>query len=158
MGENHMRTARLFALAVAGFVLLGILFNAKAKNDAAVDMYIHDRYVVLPHWSAIWIAVVICGVFAILYFASGRWLRNPLNSGLSLASFVLTVLPLAVLILTVLALHQPFPPERVSRLQNFILFHLAVPIAALTICFLLGCLLFAVNFCWALIRGLRTRG
>jgi len=153
MSENRMRTARLFALAAAGFVLLGIFFNVKGtKSD--VDVFVLDGYFLLYHDTFIWIAVVTCGVFALLYFTSARWLRTPLNKGLSLANLVLIVVPLALITWSLRGLNPLLERGHESRLETFLLFNIFIP----TIGFLLGCLLFAVNFCWTLIRGLRARG
>jgi hypothetical protein len=146
-----MRAAKLFTLAAAGFAVLGLLVKAKPSN-AAVDVFVRDGYFVLSNETFIRLAVVICGVFALLYFASGRWLRTALNTGLSLANFGLIVFPLALVTWSLSGLNPLFGPGQESRLQTFMLFYIVIP----TIGFLLGCLLFVVNFCWTVIRGLRA--
>jgi heme/copper-type cytochrome/quinol oxidase subunit 1 len=142
-----MRTVKLFAIAAVGFISLAFFLK-----DSPLDLYIHDNYFVLSRSMVTVLAAVICALFVLVYFSCERWLRIPLNRGLSLANFVLIVLPLAVLIWSLHAPAVTFRTANDSRQLTFMLLYLVAPL----ICFLLGCLLFVVNFGWSLTRLLRA--
>jgi hypothetical protein len=177
--DKAMRTARLFTFTAAGFVVLAPFWKMKGRTPG-LDLYIHDVYFVIPKWIepisktpfgrsnllilkslegvlkpalVTLIAAAICGMFGLLYFGCGRLLRIPLNRGLSLANFLLIVLPLGTLILELYLIHPIFESGSDSWVIKFFL----ITYFAWMICFIIGCMLFVINFSWTLVRVVRTR-
>jgi len=147
-----MRPARLFTFAVVGFAVLAP-FLEMVGYKPGFDLYIHDVYFVIPNWIVNLIAAAICGMFALLYFGCGRLLRIPLNRGLSLANFLLIVLPLSTLILELNFIHPNF--ERGP--DSWVIKAVLIAYSTWMICFVIGCMLFVLNLSWTLVRVVRTR-
>ena len=147
-----MRPARLFTFAAAGFAVLA-LFLEVGRRKQAFDLYIPVGYFVVPNWIFTLLAAAICGMFALLYFGCGRLLRIPLKPGLSLANFLLIVLPLVATIVELRSIHPNFENGPESWAIKFVL----ITYFAGMICFLIGCILFVLNFSWTLVRVLRAR-
>jgi len=150
--DKSTRPARLFTFAAAGFVVLGPLLEM-VRHKPSIDIYFHDGYFAIPNWMATLIAAAICGMFALLYFGCGRLLRIPLNRGLSLANFLLIVLPLGTLIFELHSIH----PNLESGLDSWAIKFVLITYIAWMICFIVGCMLFVLNFSWTLVRVARTR-
>jgi hypothetical protein len=168
--NKSLRPARLFTFAAVGFAVLAP-FLEMVGYKPGFDLYIHDVYFVIPKmWPSIaamtsarvasepsWIvnliAAAICGMFALLYFGCGRLLRIPLNRGLSLANFLLIVLPLSTLILELNFIHPNF--ERGP--DSWVIKAVLIAYSTWMICFVIGCMLFVLNLSWTLVRVVRTR-
>jgi hypothetical protein len=150
--DKAMRPTRLFAFAAAGFAVLALFWETMGRQPA-LDFYVHDVYFVVFNRLVILAAAVICGIFALLYFGCGRLLRIPLNRGLSLTNFLLVVLPLGALVWGFHSIHPNFGDGPDSWAIKFMLIS---TLAEMT-CFLIGGMVFVLNFGWTLVRVLRTR-
>jgi hypothetical protein len=152
MRDGLISPARLFTFAAVGFTVLAPFLEV-GRGQPAFDLYIHDVYFVVPNWIFTLLAAAICGMFAILYFGCGRLLRIPLKPGLSLANFLLIVLPLVATIVELRFIHPNFKNGPESWPIKFFVISYVLQM----ICILTGCVVFVFNFSWTLVRVLRTR-
>lgn len=118
---------------------------------AGVDFYTHDTYFVLaPRYAFLGFALL-CGLIGGLYYLGDRASGNRLHKGLTLAHFLFWIFAVLIsfaveftLVRTVLGGHDPSQ------------FWLVLAESASVAAFVIGALLFAVNFAWALVRKLRA--
>jgi heme/copper-type cytochrome/quinol oxidase subunit 1 len=119
---------------------------------AAFDLYLHDTYFVISHGHGILSFALLCAVFAALYYFGGRFLGPHLSNGLSLAHFLFWIFALVAVWAAEFALVHTVQARQDPN-QSWSL--LAGSVAA-ALAFLLGGLLFLINFAWAITRKLRT--
>jgi hypothetical protein len=150
--DKAMRPARLFTFAAVGFAALAPFLEI-GRRKQAFDLYIPVGYFIVPIWIFTLFAAAICGMFAILYFGCGRLLRIPLKPGLSLANFLLIVLPLVATIVELRSIHPNFENGPESWAVKFLVISFVLEM----ICILIGGMVFVLNFGWTLVRVLRTR-
>jgi hypothetical protein len=104
------------------------------------DVFVHDAYfVVVPANRFLFLVALICGIFAVLHFASSRWRLRPPNLLVGLVSFAIIVVFLIALFATSFLVRNDSPPH---YSQLYTLF------GALN-GFLLGFVFLAANLAWA---------
>jgi hypothetical protein len=150
MMDEAMRPARLFTLAAAAFAILAPLWIVEKRRPA---LYLQTGRFAIPDSLATLGAAAICGIFALLYFGCDRLLRIKLDRRFSLANFLLIVVPFGALLLELHSIHPNLGIEPVSPGIKLLLITEFIG----TICLLIGCLLFVINFSRTLVRILRTR-
>jgi hypothetical protein len=148
--DKAMGPARLFTLAAAAFAILAVLWEMEKRRPS---LYLVTGRFAIDDSVATLAAAAICGIFALLYFGCDRLLRVQLDRRLSLSSFLLIVLPFGVLLWELHSIHPNLGVEPVSLGTKLLLVSELIG----TVCILIGCLLFAFNLGWTLVRILRTR-
>ena len=146
--EEATTTAKRFTFAAIGFAAFAPLWAL--IRPGTLDLYLHDTYFVVAHFHVASAAAVICAIFGLLYFGCGRLLHVSMNRGLSLASFLLIVVPISAMVLELFvfgdALKRGFDPKLFESIR--------IAASAAMLCVSLGSLLFALNLSWALVRML----
>lgn len=116
-----------------------------------LDFYMHDTYFVVPPRYSFFGFALLCFVIAFFYYFGDRASGNRFNNGLTLAHFLLWILAVLIsfavefmLVRAVLGGHAP----NESRL--ILAGSVAIP------AFLIGGVLFLVNFALAMVRKVRA--
>jgi len=147
--DRVTRPVTLFTLAAAGFVVVS-LFRAIKEGRPPITLHINGGFAV-GHASFFLVSGAICGLFALLYFGYGQFIRVPLNRGLSLANFILILSSLFVLILPSPLFGPQFWLGADSRANE----RVQLTGDASATCFLVGCSLFVINVIWTLAQSMR---
>jgi heme/copper-type cytochrome/quinol oxidase subunit 1 len=144
-----MLPAKLFAVLAVVFAVCVRISRARALP--ALDIYLHDTYVVLPAWHSFWFGSVLCTGFAALYYATTRYLNAGWNRMLGVLHFSLVVLAAALFFMAAgsthlldngmsqRAIHRVFLPGFLGILS-----------------LLFSWVIFAVNLVWTAVRAVRT--
>lgn len=145
-----MLTAKLFA-GLAGVIAL-LAFLARGGQQPAMDIYLHDTYYVISHSLSLFALALICAILAGVAFAAERWTSRTLNTSLGVASFALIAAGFGIFI--VADILMPSPRDLQTMYKHVWVFSGAM------LAFLIGCILFAVNVAWTLVRllGMHLRG
>jgi heme/copper-type cytochrome/quinol oxidase subunit 1 len=141
--------AKLFGIAAV--VIAAVAFIPVKPAYAAFDFYMHDTYFVVAHGHAILGFALLLGVFAGLYYFIDRILERRLNNGVSLAHFLLWISVPILISIEEHALLRSVASGKDPNQSQLIL----AGSAAVVLAFLIGGLLFLVNFAWAIIRKVR---
>jgi heme/copper-type cytochrome/quinol oxidase subunit 1 len=133
------------AIAVIAFLPVRLMHTA-------FDLYLHDTYFVVSHGQGILSFALLCAVFAAFYYFGGRFLGPRLSNGLALAHFLLWIFALVAFWVVEIALVHAVQARQGPNQSWPVL----AGSAAAAIAFLVGGLLFLINFAWAVTRRLRT--
>jgi heme/copper-type cytochrome/quinol oxidase subunit 1 len=149
-----MLSAKLFAaLAILqlGFALLA----ARAANQS-LDVYVHATYFVIAPIHLQILLAISSACFALIYFASFRWLSHPLRNSLGLTHFVMAIIAFVLLSMSLFAPDSTAIAEGLPQAPPSSQWPLLA--AALgVLSFLMGCATLAMNFTWTAITILRSR-
>ena len=126
-------------LAGLASVLAVLALVAGFRRITPFDVFLHDEYCVVAPSGFLFLVALICGIIAVLYFASARWRLRPPNLLVGLVSFAIIVVSLTALFATAFLVRNDYPPH---SSQLYTLF------GALS-GFLLGFVLLAANLAWA---------
>ena len=143
-----------------GFRLFGIAAVTIAATAAlpirlattGIDFYMHDTYFVVPPRYSFFGFALVCFVIAFFYYFGGRASGNRLSNGLTLAHFLLWIFAVVIsfaveftLVRAALSGHDP-------NQSWLILFGSVAAVPA----FVIGGVLFLVNFALAMVRKVRA--
>ncbi|HEV2489564.1 MAG TPA: hypothetical protein VGT03_07135 [Candidatus Acidoferrales bacterium] len=135
-----MLTARMFGGLALVLAVPALLWAEHVT--VATDLYLHDTYYVVGPRFPLLFGAIVSAIMALVCFAAIRWASRPLNRLLVLISFVLIALAYGVY-LTV--------GYRVSVAAYPAHWQIWTLIGAM-FSFIVGCLIFAINVIWTLIR------
>lgn len=141
---------KLFGIAA---VLIAVTSQLPIRAaTASLDFYLHDTYFVVGPRYTIWGFALLWGVVAGFYYFGARALGNRLNNGLTLAHFVLWIFAVVTSFVVEFALVRAAQSGHAPN-QSRLIFAGSI---ACVVAFLIGAVLFLVNFSWALVRKLRA--
>jgi len=148
-----MLPVKMFGVACAAFAALAILVRVVGPIPwlGNPNVGVHFTSVFLGRWQVVVLGAVVCGIFAGLYSFFALSLHYPMNGRLSVANFVLIVVAFVLLICFQYSPLAEFKAGDDQRTVKLMLLFIVVPV----ICLFSGCVLFAVNCGWTVIRWLR---
>ena len=145
-----MLGARLFGLAA---VLVAVTAMLPVKlATAGIDFVMHDTYFVIPPRYSYFGFALLCGLIAGFYYLADRASGNRLNKRLTIAHFLLWTFAVAISFAVEFTLVRAVVSGRDPN-QSWLL-----PLGSLGAfpAFLIGGVLFLINFGWAMARKLRA--
>jgi heme/copper-type cytochrome/quinol oxidase subunit 1 len=147
-----MLSAKLFAtLAILQFGLALL----ESMTHEPIDIYLHATYFVIPKFYLQILLAFVSGFFGLIYFAASRWVSCPLNNFLGLTHFVLVTVGLVLYSMSLSALRSAAAGD-LQAYQAMNHWPSRAPALGL-LCFMLGCVILAVNCGLTAIRAFQLR-
>jgi cytochrome c oxidase subunit 1 len=158
-GRLQLTTPMLFTLGIVAFFGTGGLGGLFLGN-ATADMQLHDTYFVVGHFHFMIAGVTLLATFAGIYFWFPKMFGRSMSERLGKLHFWLTFVPFFTIFFMQHFLGLQGMPRRYYAFSTYEFLrptlgqNVVISIAALIL--VGGQLLFAVNFCWSLVKGKRA--
>jgi hypothetical protein len=147
-GTCHMVTAKLFAALASVLAICVFLTRGRALPEMNLSSAVTKGVTTIGYEPYYWqiTGALVCAFLAFIYLAYARWMPLPLNQATGIVSFTFISLAFIIWLSVGYSVGMNSPP---GNWKVGILF-------AAIFSFLFGCILFAANVAWTLLRTLRV--
>lgn len=149
----------LFLFGAIALILFGIVIQLYVANTA-LDLHLHDTYLIIPHFHMILFISFFFGTYASIYYVFPKVFRRYMNEALGLIHFIITFLGTIIIFIPVRCERFAVMPRRYydySALESFKAFsQLNYFISIVVLIVFLGQILFVWNFIASIFIGKRS--
>lgn len=150
MGPNQVSI--YFSLSALALLILSGITAVFLKN-AAIDITIHDTYLVIAHYHILILISVFFGIWALAYYTTPKLLRINLNKTWSQIHFWSTIIGFLILVISIQSEKMSMSPRRYYSFDSYRQFYLInIIITTVAILLLVSQLIYFFNVIYGLMK------